>query len=258
MVEGLQWYLDLDVLHHVMPTLKFSYSRDDNGGGEDKSYEYVQSGRAGMWFDQGYGMFGGPGGAGISGGPGGGQPADFEVGIAPLPVGRSGLRGGDFYLRGLHIAAQTEQAQSCWEWLKFLSSDVSNLQGSIPARSSVMSSEAFTKLASPDMLALAKVYTDVLKQQPQQSGASGDPNAIYSLDTYWFYKALSDAAEKKTPLDQGLAEAQKFTTAYVECLDKTPNKPATCAAQADPNYKGYNTEDPSDVPGRPGIGVPRG
>ena len=265
-IEALQWYLDLSAAHKVMPPLKFAYSRDDMNY-EDHSYEYVQAGRAGLWFDQGYGMFGGGpiaissslkgGGPGGPGGPGGNQ-LPFEVGIAPLPVGAGGLRGGDFYLRGLHISADTQQAQSCWEWLKFLSGDVANLQGSIPARSSIMNSDAFAKQASPEMLAVAKVYADVLKQQPVQSGAVTDPSAIFSMDTYWFFKALSEALEKKTPLDQGLADAQKFTTAFIECMDKNPNKPATCAAQVDPNYKGFNTEDPPDGgPGKP-IFAPRG
>jgi multiple sugar transport system substrate-binding protein len=251
-VQALQWYLDLSTVHKVMPPLKFPYLRDDTSY-EDHSYEYVQAGRAGLWFDQGYGMFGGPN-------PppdGNGNQPNFEVALAPLPVGGGGLSSGDFFMRGLHIAANTEQSQNCWDWIKFLSGDTTNLQGNIPARSSVLSSEAFTKQATPDVLALAKVYGEVLKQQPRQSGAGNDPNALYMMDTYWFFKALSEALAGKTPLDQGLAEAQKFTSAYMDCLDKTPNKPATCAAQADPNYKGYNTEDPPDVPGKP-IAVPRG
>jgi len=265
-IEALQWYLDLSAVHKVMPPLKFIYSRDDTNF-EDHSYEYVQNGRAGLWFDQGYGMFGGGpiasssslkgGGPGGPGGPGGSQPP-FDVGIAPLPIGAGGLRGGDFYLRGLHISAETQQAQSCWEWLKFLSADVANLQGSIPARTSIMNSDAFIKQASPDMVALAKVYADVLKQQPAQSGTTGDPTVIYSMDTYWIYKALTEALDQTTPLDQGLANAQKFTTAYLECMEQNPNKPATCAAQVDPNYKGFSTEDPPDGgPGKPII-MPRG
>ncbi len=121
-----------------------------------------------------------------------------------------------------------------------------------------MASDEFAKQAAPDMLALAKVYADVLKQQPQQSGTATDPNTIYQMDTYWFYKALSEALDKKTPLDQGLADAQKFTSAWLDCMDKNPNKPATCAMQVDPSYKGFNTEDPPNEPGRPIDAVPRG
>jgi ABC-type glycerol-3-phosphate transport system substrate-binding protein len=254
-VQAIQWYLDLAGVHKVMPPIKFPYKRDDPGF-EDKSYEYVQNGRAAMWFDQGYGMFGGPDGRPIKGedrnGP---QPPKFDVGIAPLPIGAGGLSSADFYLRGFHISAHTQQSQACWEWLKFLSADVNNLQGGVPARTSVLESDAFTKAADPATLDLAKIYTEALKQHGGAS-QSGDPNAFYSIDSYWFFKALSEAQDKKTPLAQGLAEAQKLTTAFMDCLDRTPNKPATCAAQVDPKYQGYNTEDPPE--GGPAIGIPRG
>lgn len=236
-VKGIQWYLDLALTHKVMPALKFPYKRDDSF--DDRSYELVQTGRAAMWFDQGLGMFGG----GVPTGPDG-QPLNFEVGVGPLPIGAGGLRSGDFYMRGLHISAQSEQSQACWEWLKYLSADVTNLQDAMPARLSILNSEAFTSQASPNMRALAQTYGEVLKRAPAGSGQGTDPSQIYNIDTYWFFKALMDTIEGKAPLDQGLAEAQKTTNAWLDCLARTPDKPATCAAQADPDYKGYNTEDP--------------
>jgi ABC-type glycerol-3-phosphate transport system substrate-binding protein len=258
-VQAIQWYLDLSGTHKVMPPVKFPYKRDDPGF-DDKSYEYVQYGRAAMWFDQGYGMFGGPAGQPIKGGdPSAPPPPDFEVGIAPLPIGGGGLSSADFYLRGFHISAKTEQSQACWEWLKYLSADINNLQGGVPARTSVLTSDAFTTAADPATQELAKTYADALKQTSTGSSQAGDPNAFYSIDTYWFFKALSEAQEKKTPLGQGLAEAQKLTTAFMDCLERTPNKPATCAHQTDPTYQGYNTEDPPENgPGGPVIGIPRG
>jgi hypothetical protein len=111
------------------------------------------------------------------------------------------------------------------------------------------------KQASPDLLEMAQVYDEALRARPSQS-SQPDMNAFYSWDQYWFLKALSEALDGKAGLDKGLAEAQKFTTAYIECLDKTPNKPATCAKQVDPGYQGYNTEDPPEGPGGPGF--PRG
>ncbi|HNP71314.1 MAG TPA: extracellular solute-binding protein [Kouleothrix sp.] len=235
-VQAIQWYLDLSSVHKVMPTLKFPYQRDDNFN--DQSYEYVQNGRAGMWFDQGYGMFGGPNGGG------GGQGQQFEVGIAPLPIGGGGLRAGDMYLRGLHISAQSQQQQACWEWLKFLSADVTNLQGAIPARKSIISGDAFKAQASPDVLALVKAYGDVFNRSSAQASQGSDPSQIYNIDTYWFFKALSEALDKKATLAAGLAEAQKNSVAWLDCMAKTPNKPATCAQQVDPKYNGYNVEDP--------------
>ncbi len=257
-VEAIQWYLDLAGTHKVMPELKFPYKRDDPGF-EDKSYELIQTGRAGMWFDQGYGMFSsGDGGMARPVDPGignGGAQVDFEVGIAPLPIGAGGLRSGDFYARGFHISAQSQQSQACWEWLKFLSADVVNLQGAVPARASIASSDEFVSQTPPEVVEMVKIYAEALKR-PGEPG--DDPNAFYGrLDTYWFYKALSEAIEGTTALGQGLVEAQKFSEAYLDCLDENPNKPATCANQVDPSYQGYNTEDPSTEPGVP-MPLPKG
>lgn len=248
-IEAVQWYIDLAQKHKVMPKPKFPYKRDDSG--DDKNSELIQKGRAGMWFDQGYGMFGdqissAPDGM-VQPGEGGGQPRDFEVAIAPLPIGGGGLRSSDFYLRGFHISAQAKQPQGCWEWLKFLSSDIGNLQGSVPARASVAKSEEFLKQAAPETAEIAKIYTEALRQ-PSQPG--DDMNAMYGqIDFYWFFKAISEAIEGQASLSEGLAMAQKLTSAYAECISKTPDKPATCAKQADPTYEGYNTDDL--VPGAP-------
>src|SRR5262249_13856960 len=142
-VQAVQWCLDLAGVHKVMPPIKFPYKRDDPGF-EDKSYEYVTNGRAAMWFDQGYGMFGGPDGVppikGID--PNGPQPPKFEVGIAPLPIGGGGLNSADLYLRGFHISAKTQQSQACWEWLQFLSAHINNPQGGVPAPTSRLPSAA--------------------------------------------------------------------------------------------------------------------
>jgi ABC-type glycerol-3-phosphate transport system substrate-binding protein len=249
-IAAIRWYLDLAAVHQVMPPLTLPYKPGDIGS-PDRAYEYVQSGRAGMWFDQGYGIFGPPAASGKGDGPGG-PPLNFEVGLAPLPIGRGGLAGGDLNLRGLHISAQTQQAQGCWEWIKFLSGDLSNLYGSIPARRSVLESEAFKQQATPEIAALADTYATALAQDRGQSNTNGAINGFEALDPYWFYKALNEAIAGTTPLEQGLADAQQFSTAFMECLAKSPNKLATCAKQVDPTYDGFTTQDPAGQPGTQG------
>jgi ABC-type glycerol-3-phosphate transport system substrate-binding protein len=249
-VEAIQWYIDLSQKHKVMPELKFSYKRDDPGF-EDKSYELAQSGRAGMWFAQGPSFsFEGP----VKfAGPDGPPRPNFEEGIAALPLGGAGLRSGDFWARGFHIAARSQQAQACWEWLKYLSADASpnNLQGGIPARTSVAESEAFTTQAAPGQVEIYKAYAGALKREGQPGD---DPSVLYGrMDMYWFYKAIDEALTKDADLGKGLADARKTTDAFMECLIKsgTPGTPATCANQVDPSYQGWNTEDPRDGPVRP-------
>jgi ABC-type glycerol-3-phosphate transport system substrate-binding protein len=253
-VAAIQWYLDLSKVHHVMPPVQFSYRRDvapsNDPQGEDP-YQLVLNGRAALWFDQGYGAFSGPK-DGLADGPS--QP-NFEIGIAPLPIGGGGLRAGDFYVRGFQISAQSQQPQACWEFLKFLSSDINNLQGGLPARSSIATSDAFAKQAQPGMIEIYRAYRDALKRAGQPGV---DPNTLYSekLDLYWFFKALSDTLADGADLRNGLAEAQKTTTAYIECQLKG-GKPPQCATEVDPNYQGYTVDEPKGEPGS-APAVPRG
>lgn len=233
-VAAIQWFLDLDRVHGVMPPIKITYRADDFF--EDRSYELVMAGRAGMWLEYGQGMFS------RSSEPTGpdGQPLPFEVGIAPLPVGGAGLRYGDFYLRGFYISARTQYPQACWEWLKFLSTDATQLYGDLPARQSLLQAPAFTDQAPPEALDLARIYAEPL----QRAAASGSAvNALQSgaVDSYWFFKALNETLEQGVDLGQALAEAQATTTAFIECVAAGGSSPA-CARQVDPNYAGYLSE----------------
>ncbi len=245
--EAIQWYLDLAKVHKVAPPFKLAYSRDDSGS--DNSYELVRQGRAGMWFDYGVGGFGA--GALIDkiaiGRPGPGLEGEqnFEAGVAPLPVGAAGLRSSELTVRGIYISSQTQYSQECWNWLKYLSSDLSNLQSDIPARTTVALSEEYTQMAQPGLVDLYKAYQPTLKRN---SEVGDNMNELYQrLDLYWFFKAIDETNTKDADLRTGLAEAQKFTTQYVECMiQENQKKPATCAQRVDPSYKGYNTEDPPE------------
>lgn len=232
LVQAIQWYIDLYRLHEVMPRPYFPHKMDDYV--EDRSYELLSQGRAGMWFDHGYGGVGGMGR--FEGG------VEFEAGVAPLPIGAGGLGPNDIFVRGFHISASTENPEACWEWLKFLSADVNNMQGGIPARTSVAQSEEFASVASPDQVEIARVYAEALDRPYNANNTFNE--AFWRIDTYWFFKAISEAVEGETDLSIGLADAQEKTTAFLDCLDREGNKPATCAREVDPDYQGYNTDDP--------------
>jgi multiple sugar transport system substrate-binding protein len=245
-IAAIQWYLELATTHHVMPTPTFVYKRDDlglgNQGGASEERvdghpdlsQLILDGRAGMWFDRS--------GQGLN-------VTVFEVGSAPLPVGQAGLSVGDVFMSSMHIAAKTQpvQQQACWEWLKFLTSNVDN---AIPARASVRASETFATQAPPDVRMVSTAYDDILKQQSEKNDAYRRANDFYALDTYWFFKALSEAVAGTTELTKGLTEAQEFTDAYMECLSTNPNQFATCATQVDPDYQGFRTTDASPAPER--------
>jgi ABC-type glycerol-3-phosphate transport system substrate-binding protein len=129
----------------------------------------------------------------------------------------------------------------CWNWIKFLSSDVNNLQGEVPARVSVLDSEEFASQSTPEVIEMAKVYAEALAKPVTKS----DTNGFWALDTYWLMKAIDEAVKGEADLGGGLTEAQKTTEAYIACLKEFEEpKPATCANRVDPQYQGYNTEDP--------------
>lgn len=236
-VQAIQWYIDLAKVHEVTPKFTIPYRPDDQYN--DQSYDLVINGRAGMWLDYGYGSFEG----GVKGSDG--QDLKWEPAYAPLPVGGAGLQTGDLWARGFYISATTQQQQGCWEWLKFLSNDTSNLNGELPARISVATSAEFKQSANPGQLKIYELYKDVL-QKPSTVNTS--MNSLYSvtpygLDMFWFYKAIDETIQKDADLAEGLKTADELTKAHIACVLET-KKPATCAKQVDPNYNGYNTQDP--------------
>lgn len=247
-IAAIRWYLDLSMVHQVTPPFKFSYRRDDFG--DDRSYELVQSGRVGMWFGYAESFQEGvimqplePGG-----GPGPAPTAvplnsvERDIRAAPLPVGAAGVPSSELFVRGVFISARAQQPQACWEWIKFLSSDASLMYGDMPARRSVAQSEAFLKQIPPERVAQFQAVRETLAIPAQ---GAGDASVIYGqyTDPYWFFKALSNVVEKGANLEKELAEAQRFATAFAECMNRANARAPACAKEVDPDYKGYNVEE---------------
>jgi ABC-type glycerol-3-phosphate transport system substrate-binding protein len=230
--RAIRWYLDLSQVHEVMPPISLPYKTSDPY--DDRSYEYVQSGRAGLWFDYGYSFTG-------SADNGFQVDEPFEVGIGPLPVGGVGLGASELQARGMFIGAQASDPEACWDWFTFLSTDTTLLYGALPARRSVAESDAFLAASPPTTRELYEIYRDALSQPVAQ----GESNyALYSaqMDTYWLFKAIV-AARDGADLTRVLAEAQQLTTAFAECVVGGAT-PAVCAPQVDPEYQGFNLPSP--------------
>jgi len=253
-VAAIRWYLDLSAVHKVTPPFKFHYRRDDPGGFEDRSFELLQSGRVGMWL--GYGetfenvvFMPAEGGPPPTAAPL--SPVARDIRIAPLPVGKAGLPPDEVFARGLFISAKTQQAQACWEWIKFLSGDVPVMYGDMPARRSIAQSDAFLKQVPPERAAMFEAFRAALAV-PVRTTVTSSANAIYSpnSDPYWLFQALSNTLEKGANLERELATAQRFATAFAKCMNRAGAKAARCAKEVDPDYKGYNVEE-EEMPIRP-------
>ncbi len=232
-IAAVQWYLDLDQVHGVMPPLVFSYRRDASHF-DDTVRTLVQAGQVGIWFGESTPLS-----------PGGAESLPFEEGLAPLPVGASGLHTSDFAVQGLYISAETRHVEACWDWLKFLSSDgtLSTLHTSLPARISVAQSADVVAQAQPGVLAVAQAYGALL-EQPVQPG--GEFDALYgtdafTLESYWFFAAINAVLTEEADLVPALTRAQNVTTAFIDC-QLAGNAPDVCALQVDPDYQGFLTK----------------
>ena len=124
MISALQWYANLALQHGVSPLFP---TADDPVAVETRN-TLVKEGRVAMWSD-----FTGIDRTYI-------WPEDITIGIAPLPIGT--IKGTDFQTEGFFINSNTPQAEACWNWINFLSTQP-ELVTSMPARHSILESTEF-------------------------------------------------------------------------------------------------------------------
>lgn len=243
-IKGIAWWLALASEHHVMPTPVFDYRSDVTNPTSDNSWELQSQGKIAMWFDTSLGSYD-P--ATISNDPTIAKPA-FIAAMAPPPVGSTGLLSNDVAMLGYHIVATTANPQACMRLINYLSTQASvNAYGNIPARTT-QSSDALFEEQNRYMLPLRDALIPLL-QKPLT--ITSDSNSQNMIEQYWLIEALDTVLNKKANLAGALAKAQTATNAYLACTAKIlPNTPAgkgdtnaSCAKKADPNYKGYMTDD---------------
>jgi multiple sugar transport system substrate-binding protein len=223
--QAVRFYLDLLRTYSPHDQLH-GYTRDLALGGE--TFQLIDEGRVGMWF-------GLPGGVHMMIiGPEVGRQ-NYTRAIAPPPgAGKVTLKS--FESGGLYISAQTQHPDVCWQWLKFLSGDVSTLgEGDFPARRSVAESDAFLKQAPAGAAEVYAAYRPALDRAPTAGSQDGGPNWA-QIDLFWFFRAADRALQGKD-LDRELADAQAKTEQFVTCV-RGGGAPLACAKQADPTYAG--------------------
>ncbi|MFQ5614846.1 MAG: ABC transporter substrate-binding protein [Anaerolineales bacterium] len=167
-----------------------------------------------------------------------GEPFNYQIGAAPLPlisdtsvVGYAGLK------RGFFISRQAAHPEACWTWIKFLSAQPATFSG-IPPRQSVAESPAWEALVGKEN---AIVYRAALENL-SQTGSQNDL-LLWSPLEVWRSQALSAALQGANP-EQLLAEAQHKAEIFVACMaNVNPNQMTrqevqertnSCAKQADP------------------------
>jgi ABC-type glycerol-3-phosphate transport system substrate-binding protein len=224
--QAVRFYLDL--LRNYSPHERIQgYTRDMALGGD--TFQLIDEGRVGMWLDL-------PGGVQIMiVGPGAGGRQSYTRALAPLP-GAGKITPERFESSGLYISAQAQHTDVCWQWLKFLSSDVSALgDGDFPARRSVAESDAFLKRAPAGAAEVYAAYRPALDRAPAAGGQSSEPDRP-RVDLFWFFRAVDRALQGKD-LERELADAQAKTEQFMTCV-QGGEAALACAKQVDPTYAG--------------------
>lgn len=169
----------------------------------------------------------------------------YEIAMAPLPVNTVWLlRDGT----SLFISRQAENPHVCWEWFKFLSSQPADAFQGIPARRSVVESDAWEAAVGQ---AQAEVYRAVLTRM-DYSPVLFPPELPMPLRQWWqdaLVAILIEGADAGTVLREIQLKAQ----ATLDCMiaagvdptelqigSDTHDTAVACAYDVDPDFRSQN------------------
>ena len=209
-VEAVQWYVDLSMRHRVKPVL----------AGEEEREALIGAGRAAMWagsFD---------------------RYEELSTGVLPFPAGSDAAPAPILNTSGFFISAKATAPRACWEWIKFLTTQPSIVQG-LPARRSAAASEAYRRQAGAEQ---ADVYVASIEnnQTPSVFLRLIGQNWLGPY-VFWLEDAYRQIVENGLPAEAALTQAQEKADAYRACVvaKQVLNDPQgyrTCAEQAGPSW----------------------
>lgn len=219
-VEAVHWYADLILKYGVRPTPAGSVSGLSDLG---RYRSLVTTDRAAMWMDFG-----------------GSQlfsselPPDTHV--APLPRGENGIGGSAAFCRGYFISKSTPYPQACWEWLKFLSEQLSPVEGLPPRHTLAESAQLCAQVGEET----ARVYLASLERIENLGSPLYEQIPWLKRTFFWFYQAF-DAIIEGEDAASALNEAQRKAEAYIGCLESEEGfvhekVQRACAKEVDPHY----------------------
>lgn len=129
-MDALQWYVDLYLLHNVAPNLKSS-----DAFSIPSEFELIDGGKAAMWSEtSGWWPY---------------RSNQMNVGVVPFPVDSPGDHTTQIYVNGYVVSAGTNHPQAAWRWLNFLSQQLP-VTG-IPANRSVAEADGFWDRIDPEL-----------------------------------------------------------------------------------------------------------
>jgi ABC-type glycerol-3-phosphate transport system substrate-binding protein len=205
-------------------------SYDDGGthsltGNHDQREKLIVSGHAALWTDL----------AELRGGFTVDEEANFQIGVAPLPLIPGSLLEPPF-TNSLYISRRATDPIACWLWLMFLSEHPEVFRG-VPVRNSVAESEAWEAAIGIDK---ARAYRAGLSRLAlDRSFGDKDKYSLAPIDIWW-QDALA-ASFQGEDVVVALTEAQQKSDAYLTCLTPEGNEEQSraCAEKADPGFRTF-------------------
>jgi multiple sugar transport system substrate-binding protein len=140
-VEALEWYASLYHEYGVAPPP--SQVRRSFGVNEDSFYYGIRHGHVGMWIDS----LDDRGGLNWPG-------AEWFMNWQMVPLPRDAQAMTELWVEGYAISAQTAHPQACWQWVNFLSQQMTYRL--MPARKSLAESSAYEARVGENVAAVAR------------------------------------------------------------------------------------------------------
>ena len=187
-VKAVRWYADLYLRYGIQPGLMADEERE----------ALTDDGRAAMWT-----------------GSLGRHKAALRVGILPFPIGSQAASVSIVDSTGYFISAQAIAPEACWEWIKFMTTEVGAMQG-LPARRSVATSEAYRQQVGDER---ADAYLAAVENGQRLSVFQRVVGHNW-LGAYlsWLDEAYQQIVEGDVLPEETLATAQKKADDYRACI----------------------------------------
>jgi ABC-type glycerol-3-phosphate transport system substrate-binding protein len=127
-----------------------------------------------------------------------------------------------------YIAADTSSAETCWQWLRFISERIP--EGFLPPRQSLLTSDTFRDQVGADA---QDAYLETLKCEGWVRLPDHEGLPRYSERGYtWLEQALEDILWNGADAQAKLSEAQRKAEAYLECLRQRDDPEDEASAEA--------------------------
>jgi multiple sugar transport system substrate-binding protein len=197
-IEALEWYAGLIHEHNVSPTQEQLYDEDLGGAGSVVVGIYMN--KVGLW-------------TGWLSERGGGRrasdtwPGEWKMrwGMAPLP--RDAQSAILASIEGYFVSSQAQHPDACWQWISFLSeqmsSDAQYTRRLMPARKSLAESAAYEQQVGSDVAAVARASMEsaMLSSSPRLVEFGG----VWEI----FWTALDEIVSGRSTPEEAMISAQQ-------------------------------------------------